>query len=64
VLEARVSVGALMLPSLEDGRATAPSMIEEKSNSSILSGFSSKRMAAITDKSFRDCNSKIIDESI
>jgi hypothetical protein len=37
-------------------------MREEKSKSSILSGFSFKRMAAITDKSFRDCNSKIIDE--
>lgn len=55
VLEARGSVEALMLLSCEDGIATAPSMREEKSTFSILSGFSLKRMAARTDKSLRDC---------
>lgn len=54
-LEARGSAESRIFLSWELGTPTVPSMSEDKSTFSILSGFSSKRMAAITDKSFSDC---------
>lgn len=59
VLEVRGSAEAPMLLSREDETATVPSISEEKSKGSILSGFSSRRMAAITDNTLSDCKTVI-----
>lgn len=63
VLATRGSVKALVLLSCEDRTVAVPSIREEKITFSILSGFSSKRIAALTDKILRAYKNKRIKDT-
>lgn len=62
MLEARGSTESPILLSRGNDAAAVPSIREENSKLSTLSGFSSKRMVAMTDKSLNDCTKVIVKE--
>lgn len=63
MLVARGSAKALVLLSCVDKAVPVPSIREENITFSILSGFSSKRIAALTDKILRDYKNKTIKDN-